>query len=243
YQPIVQLPSSRICGLEALVRWERADGRMMQPSDFITVAEETGLIAPLTYQVLGHACHQVAAWQQMFGRPLALSVNISAKLFSRPEFIDRVEEALRESGLLPGTLRLEIPESVLIDHSDVVGHHFDRLRSLQVALHLDNFGTGYASLSYLQKYPVDALKLDKSFVARMGTPGNDGVGGAIVKLARELGMGLIAEGVETVTHVEQLRALDCPHAQGYLFSRPLTASDMAPLLANESAAVELPAAS
>jgi len=243
YQPIVQLPSSRIMGLEALVRWERADGRMMPPSDFITVAEETGLIVPLTYQVLGRACHQVAAWQQMFGRPLDLSVNISSKLFSRPEFIDKVEEALRESSILPGTLRLEIPESVLIDYSDVVGHHFDRLRALQVALHLDNFGTGYASLSYLQRYPVDALKLDKSFVATMGMPGNDGIGGAIVKLARELGMGLIAEGVETVTHVEQLRALDCPHAQGYLFSRPLTASDMAPLLASESVAAEMPAAS
>ncbi len=243
YQPIVQLPSSRICGLEALVRWERTDGRMMAPSEFITVAEETGLIVPLTYQVLGQACHQVAAWQQMFGRPLDLSVNISSKLFSRPEFIDKVEEAIRESGLLPGTLRLEIPESVLIDHSDVVGHQFNRLRALQVALHLDNFGTGYASLSYLQRYPVDALKLDKSFVARMGTPGNDGVGGAIVKLARELGMGLIAEGVETATHVEQLRLLDCPHAQGYLFSRPLTASDMAPLLASESAAASLPTAS
>ena len=243
YQPIVQLPSSRICGLEALVRWERTDGRMMAPSEFIAVAEETGLIVPLTYQVLGQACHQVAAWQQMFGRPLDLSVNISSKLFSRPEFIDKVEEAIRESGLLPGTLRLEIPESVLIDHSDVVGHQFNRLRGLQVALHLDNFGTGYASLSYLQRYPVDALKLDKSFVARMGTPGNDGVGGAIVKLARELGMGLIAEGVETLTHVEQLQKLDCPHAQGYLFSRPLTASDMAPLLASESAAASLPTAS
>jgi diguanylate cyclase (GGDEF)-like protein/PAS domain S-box-containing protein len=243
YQPIVQLSSSRICGLEALVRWERADGRMMAPSEFIAVAEETGLIVPLTYQVLGQACHQVAAWQQMFGRPLDLSVNISSKMFSRPEFIDKVEEAIRESGLLPGTLRLEIPESVLIDHADVVGHQFNRLRALQVALHLDNFGTGYASLSYLQRYPVDALKLDKSFVARMGTPGNDGVGGAIVKLARELGMGLIAEGVETATHVEQLRLLDCPHAQGYLFSRPLTASDMAPLLASESAVESLPAAS
>jgi len=243
YQPIVQLSSSRICGLEALVRWERADGRMMAPSEFIAVAEETGLIVPLTYQVLGQACHQVAAWQQMFGRPLDLSVNISSKMFSRPEFIDKVEEAIRESGLLPGTLRLEIPESVLIDHADVVGHQFNRLRALQVALHLDNFGTGYASLSYLQRYPVDALKLDKSFVARMGTPGNDGVGGAIVKLARELGMGLIAEGVETATHVEQLRLLDCPHAQGYLFSRPLTASDMTPLLASESAVESLPAAS
>jgi diguanylate cyclase (GGDEF)-like protein/PAS domain S-box-containing protein len=243
YQPIVQLPSTRISGLEALVRWERADGRMMAPSEFIAVAEETGLIVPLTYQVLGQACHQVAAWQQMFERPLDLSVNISPSLFSRPEFIDKVEETIRESGVLPGTLRLEIPESVLIDHSDVVGHHFDRLRGLQVAVHLDNFGTGYASLSYLQRYPVDALKLDKSFVAKMGTPGNDGVGGAIVKLARELGMGLIAEGVETVTHVEQLRALDCPHAQGYLFSRPLTASDVAPLLASELPPVALPTAS
>jgi diguanylate cyclase (GGDEF)-like protein/PAS domain S-box-containing protein len=243
YQPIVQLPSSRISGLEALVRWQRADGRLMAPSDFIAIAEETGLIVPLTYQVLAQACHQVAAWQQMFGRSLDLSVNISSKLFSRPEFIDKVEETLRESGVLPGTLRLEIPESVLIDHSDVVGHHFDRLRGLQVAVHLDNFGTGYASLSYLQRYPVDALKLDKSFVAKMGTPSNDGIGGAIVKLARELGMGLIAEGVETVTHVEQLRALDCPHAQGYLFSRPLTASDIVPLLVSELAPVALPTAS
>jgi diguanylate cyclase (GGDEF)-like protein/PAS domain S-box-containing protein len=243
YQPIVQLPSSRICGLEALVRWERADGRIMAPSDFIAIAEETGLIVQLTYQVLGQACHQVAAWQQMFGRALDLSVNISPKLFSRPEFIDKVEEAIRESGLLPGSLRLEIPESVLIDHSNVVGHHFDRLRALRVALHLDNFGTGYASLSYLQRYPVDALKLDKSFVARMGTPGNDGVGGAIVKLARELGMGLIAEGVETAAHVEQLRALDCPHAQGYLFSKPVTANDMAPMLASESTSLTFSAAS
>jgi EAL domain-containing protein (putative c-di-GMP-specific phosphodiesterase class I) len=243
YQPIVQLPSSRICALEALVRWQRADGRMMAPSEFIAVAEETGLIVPLTYQVLGQACHQVAAWQQMFGRPLDLSVNISSKLFSRPEFIDKVDETIRESGVLPGTLRLEIPESVLIDHSDVIAHHFDRLRALQVAVHLDNFGTGYASLSYLQRYPVDALKLDKSFVAKMGTASNDGIGGAIVKLARELGMGLIAEGVETIAHVEQLRALECPHAQGYLFSRPLTASDVAPLLASELAPVVLPTAS
>ena len=243
YQPIVQLPSSRICGLEALVRWERADGKLMPPSEFIAIAEDTGLIVPLTYLVLGQACHQVAAWQQMFGRALDLSVNISSKLFSRPEFIDKVEETIRESGLLPGTLRLEIPESVLIDHSDAVGHHFERLRGLQVAVHLDNFGTGYASLSYLQRYPVDALKLDKSFVARMGTPGNDGVGGAIVRLARELGMGLIAEGVETTTHVEQLRALDCPHAQGYLFSRPLIAGDIVPLLVNEAATLALQVAS
>jgi diguanylate cyclase (GGDEF)-like protein/PAS domain S-box-containing protein len=242
YQPIVKLPSAKICGLEALVRWVRPDGHVAPPAEFISVAEETGLIVPLTYQVLREACHQVAAWQQMFARPLDLSVNISSRLFTRPEFIQEVEDALAESGLLPGTLRLEIPESVLIDHSNVVDDHFDRLRRIRVAVHLDNFGSGYASLSYLQRYPVDALKLDKSFVARMGTSGSDGVGGAIVKLARDLGMGLIAEGVETVAHVNQLRALDCPHAQGYLFSEPRTASDIAPLIARESAAV-LPAAS
>jgi Amt family ammonium transporter len=214
YQPIVQLPSSRISGFEALVRWVRSDGHVAQPSDFISVAEETGLIVPLTHQVLREACHQVAAWQQMFGHPLQLSVNVSSKLFTREDFIDDVEEAIAESGLLPRSLQLEITESVLINHSNVVDDNFDRLRKIGVAVHLDDFGTGYSSLSYLQRYPVDALKLDKSFVAKMGTKDNDGVGGAIVKLARELGMGLIAEGVETVQHAEQLRQLDCPHAQG-----------------------------
>jgi diguanylate cyclase (GGDEF)-like protein/PAS domain S-box-containing protein len=241
YQPIVQLPSSRICGLEALVRWARPDGHVAAPAEFLPALEETGLIVPLTYQVLREACHQAAAWQQMFSRSLDLSVNISSKLFRRPEFIRQVEEAIADSGLLPGTLRLEIPESVLIDHSDAVDHTFEQLRRLQVAVHLDNFGSGYASLSYLQRYPVDALKLDKSFVARMGTSAQDGVGGAIVRLARELGMGLIAEGVETVAHANQLRALDCPYAQGFLFSEPLTAGDIVALLARDLAPV-LPAA-
>jgi diguanylate cyclase (GGDEF)-like protein/PAS domain S-box-containing protein len=237
YQPIVALPSSRITGLEALVRWVRADGHLAPPSEFITVAEETGLIVPLTYQVLRESCRQVAAWQQMFGQPLHLSVNVSSKLFTRDDFIDQVEAAITDTGLLPGSLQLEITESVLINHSDVVDHNFQRLRGISVAVHLDDFGTGYSSLSYLQRYPVDALKLDKSFVARMGSADNDGVGGAIVKLARELGMGLIAEGVETVAHAEQLVALDCPHAQGYLYSEPLTASAVVPLLAKEFAPV------
>jgi len=233
YQPIVELPSSRITGLEALVRWVRTDGHVAAPAEFILVAEETGLIVPLTYQVLRESCRQMAAWQKMFGQPLHLSVNVSSKLFTRANFIDEVEAAITSTGLLPGSLQLEITESVLINHSDVVAHNFERLRKIDVALHLDDFGTGYSSLSYLQRYRVDALKLDRSFVARMGTPNNDGVGGAIVKLARELGMGLIAEGVETVAHAEQLCALDCPHAQGYLFSEPLTASAVVPFLTKE----------
>ncbi|HET9359267.1 MAG TPA: EAL domain-containing protein [Vicinamibacterales bacterium] len=242
YQPVVHLKSGRITGLEALVRWVRADGHVAPPSEFITVAEETGLIVQLTYQVLREACHQMAAWQQMFSRPLDLSVNLSSKLFTRPEFIDQVASAIAGSGLLPGTLRLEIPESVLIDHSDVVDHNFERLRRLKVAVLLDNFGSGYASLSYLQRYRVDALKLDKSLVARMGTPDDD-MASVIVKLAGALGMGLIAEGVETAEHAEQLRALDCPHAQGYLFSAPLAASDVTALLSKEFIVQTLPAAS
>ena len=235
YQPIVQLPSTRISGFEALVRWIRTDGHIAPPSDFISVAEETGLIVPLTHQVLREACHQVAAWQQMFGSPLQLSVNVSSKLFTREDFIEDVEDAINESGLLPRSLQLEITESVLINHSDVVDRNFEQLRRIGVGVHLDDFGTGYSSLSYLQRYPVDALKLDKSFVAKMGTSDNDGVGGAIVKLARELGMGLIAEGVETAQHAEQLRRLDCPHAQGYLFSEPLTAGAVIPLLTKQFA--------
>ena len=233
YQPIVELATSRIIGLEALLRWRRPDGHIDSPAEFIAIAEETGLIIPLTSHVLVEACRQVAAWQQMFGRPLQLSVNVPSRLFMRANFVDEVETVLASSRLLPQSLQLEITEGVLINHSDVVDQNFDRLHRIGVAVHLDDFGTGYSSLSYLQRYPVDALKLDRSFVARMGTHENDVVGGAIVKLARELGMGIIAEGVETVAHAEQLTALDCPHAQGYLFSEPLTASAVVPLLAKE----------
>jgi EAL domain-containing protein (putative c-di-GMP-specific phosphodiesterase class I) len=231
YQPIVELASSEICGFEALVRWARPDGRIAEPSEFIAVAEDTGLIVPLTYFVMKEASQQVAVWQSMFGRPWSVSVNISSKLFSRMDFTEEVEQAMLASGLVDGSLKLEITESVLLTHSDIVELNFDRLKKINVAVHLDDFGTGYSSLGYLQRYPVDALKLDRSFVARMGTDGDEcPIGNAIVKLARELGMGLIAEGVETPAHAEQLLALDCPHAQGYLFSHPLPAHMVVPLL-------------
>jgi diguanylate cyclase (GGDEF)-like protein len=232
YQPIVELPSSEICGLEAFVRWTRPDGRVIGPADFIPVAEETGLIVPLTYSVLGDACGQAAAWQRMFGQPLGISVNISSRLFARADFVDEVERAVDVSGLLPGTLRLEITENTLLNSSDIVHDNFERLRQLDVRVYLDDFGTGYSSLSYLQRYPVDALKLDRSFVAQMAGPDHRcAIGSAIVKLAHELGMGLIAEGVETLAHAEQLLALGCPHAQGHLFSEPRTTEATEILLA------------
>jgi len=232
YQPIVELPSTEICGLEAFVRWTRPGGRVIGPADFIPVAEETGLIVPLTYSVLGDACGQAAAWQRMFGQPFGISVNISSRLFARHDFVDEVERAVEVSGLLPGTLRLEITENTLLNSSDVVHQNFERLRRIQVAVYLDDFGTGYSSLSSLQRYPVDALKLDRSFVAQMGTPDHGcAIGSAIVKLAQELGMGLIAEGVETLAHAEQLLALGCPQAQGHLFSEPRPTAAIEALLA------------
>jgi diguanylate cyclase (GGDEF)-like protein len=233
YQPIVELPSSEICGLEAFVRWTRPGGRVIGPADFIPVAEETGLIVPLTYSVLGDACGQAAAWQRMFGQPLGISVNISSRMFARTDFVDEVERAVDVSGLLPGTLRLEITENTLLNSSTIVHDNFERLRRMQVSVYLDDFGTGYSSLSSLQRYPVDALKLDRSFVAKMGTPDHGcAIGSAIVKLAHELGMGLIAEGVETLAHAEQLLALGCPHAQGHLFSEPKTSQATEVLLAH-----------
>jgi diguanylate cyclase (GGDEF)-like protein/PAS domain S-box-containing protein len=231
YQPIVSLPSSEITGIEALARWSRADERQVAPAEFIPIAEETGLIVPLTRFILYEACRQAAIWQKSFARPLGMSVNISSRLFGRSDFVEHVETAVREAGLAPGTLHLEITEGLLLNSSEVVQANFERLRLIGVSMYLDDFGTGYSSLSYLQRYPVDALKLDSSFVARMGTPDeSSAIADAIVKLARALGMGLIAEGVESAAHAEHLIALGCPHAQGHLYSAPRSAADTQALL-------------
>ena len=237
YQPIIELETNAVCGFEALVRWVRADGTMTYPSDFIKVAEETGLIVPLTNLVLRQACYQVARWQRVFDRPLTLTINISSRLFDRPTLVDEVRDAIASSGLLPRTLRLEITESFLLNSSDAVAERLDELRAVPVELYLDDFGTGFSSLSYLHRYRLDALKIDQSFISRIGGVHNDApIVGSIVTLARELGMGVIAEGVETAQQARQLLALDCPHAQGYLFSRPLSAADAQAFLASQPAA-------
>jgi len=223
YQPIIELDSGDVCGFEALARWTRSDGTVTYPAEFIPVAEETGLIVPLTEWVMKQACRQAAEWQRAFARPFTLTVNISAKLFDRATLVQEVREAITTSGLLPGTLRLEITESFLANNSDAVAQRLDELRSIPVELYLDDFGTGFSSLSYLHRYRLDALKIDQSFINRMGGTFNDSpIVSSIVNLARELGMGVIAEGVETSEQAKRLLALACPHAQGFLFSRPLS---------------------
>jgi diguanylate cyclase (GGDEF)-like protein/PAS domain S-box-containing protein len=225
YQPIVALDADEISGFEALVRWARADGRIVGPADFIPVAEETGLIAPLTQWVLGESCRQVAEWQQTFRRPLTMTVNISTKMFDRQALVDDVRKVVMENRMVPGTLRLEITESALMDDADTTEQQLAALRRMQVQLYLDDFGTGYSSLSYLQRYQLDALKIDRSFVRQIGTtPGGTPILRIIVNLAKELGMEVIAEGVETAEQARRLSELQCMQAQGFLFSPPLTAT-------------------
>jgi diguanylate cyclase (GGDEF)-like protein len=237
YQPIIELDTDEVCGFEALVRWIRPDGKITYPAEFIKVAEETRLIIPLTDWVLREACARVSEWQRTFERPLTLTINISSKLFDKPTLVGDVRDAIASTGLLPGTLRLEITESFLLNSSDAVAQRLDDLRSIPVELYLDDFGTGFSSLSYLHRYRLDALKIDQSFISRIGGVHNDApIVSSIVNLARQLGMGVIAEGVETPQQAKHLKALDCPHAQGYLFSRPLTATEARAYLASLPAA-------
>jgi diguanylate cyclase (GGDEF)-like protein/PAS domain S-box-containing protein len=233
YQPVVALESGRVVGVEALLRWEHPLRGELAPADFIEVAEEIGAIIPLGWWAMREACEQLVRWGDVpaDGAPLAVSVNLSASHFSRRDLATRVRETLLETGLDPRRLRIEITESVIIESSRAA-RAFDELTALGVALHIDDFGTGYSSLSYLDRFPIDAVKIDRSLVSRIGP---DGAGGEIVRtvitLAHDLGMTVVAEGVETEAQLRHLRLLGCDFAQGYLLARPLTPVDAATLLA------------
>jgi len=226
YQPIVALAGEGTCGVEALVRWTHADGTSTHPAEFIPVAEETGLIGPLTEWVLQTSCAQVAAWQRASGQPIPLTVNISARLFDRATLVEEVQRAIDTSGLMPGTLRLDITENFLAHDADAVAAQLDALRAVPVQLYLDDFGTGFSSLNYLHRYRLDALKIDSVFISTLNDQRRDSpIVSGIVKLARTLGMDVIAEGVETPLQAHHLLALECPMAQGSHFSSPLSAED------------------
>jgi diguanylate cyclase (GGDEF)-like protein len=234
YQPVVSLGDGRISGFEALIRWNHPERGLVPPAEFIRMAEETGMIIEIDRYVLREACRQLHDWRSRVrgAEHLSVSVNLSVKQFSRTDLAEYVRGAIKEFGLDPAALRLEITETVLLDSTPAATGQLEQLSKEGFRIYLDDFGTGYSSLSSLQRYPVDALKLDRSFVARMGTPDHGcAIGSAIVKLAQELGMGLIAEGVETLAHAEQLLALGCPHAQGHLFSAPQSTMATEALLA------------
>ncbi|HYE12841.1 MAG TPA: EAL domain-containing protein [Pyrinomonadaceae bacterium] len=237
YQPVVSLTTGRISGFEALVRWQHPERGMVPPGDFIPMAEETGLILPLGLWVLREACRQVREWQgrSPMHRALTLSVNLSGKQFMQPDLVEHVEDVLRETDFDPRCLQLEITESVLMDSAESAVAMLEALRAIGARVSIDDFGTGYSSLSYLHRFPINTLKIDRSFVGRMG-PGVEKaeIVRTIVTLARNLGMEVVAEGVETLDQSEQLRALECDYAQGYLYSKPVSGEAAGALLAKRS---------
>ncbi len=227
YQPQVDARSTRIVGAEALVRWAHPVHGMISPARFIPVAEDTGLIVPLGAFVLREACRQAARWRNQFGESMRMGVNLSARQFSSGEdLIDLVRDALAESGLPPDQLELEITESMLMERPDEATALLGRLSELGVRLAIDDFGTGYSSLSYLKRFAIDRLKVDQSFIQDLSDDPNDAaIVEAVISLARSLKLEVIAEGVETREHLDQLRAWGCFDVQGFLFSKPLPAAE------------------
>jgi len=237
YQPIVSIGSYRVAGFEALVRWQHPERGLLPPSVFLAVAEETGLIAHIDTLVLREACEEAARWQaeSRTDPPVSVSVNISAKGFGRPDLVNLVANTLRDTGLDPRALRLEITESVAMADAERSRAILTEIRALGVRISLDDFGTGYSSLSYLQAFPVDTLKVDRSFVVAMEQNSEcREIIRTIVSLARALGLDVIAEGAETAAQVEFLESLNCQFIQGYFFGRPVPADEL-PALGRSSA--------
>ena len=224
YQPVVDLQTGSIRAVEALLRWNR-DGQFIRPDDFVPVAEETGLIVPIGAWVLDTACRQVADWQSRDGwSNLGLSVNVSARQLQYPGFPATVMGTLADSRLHPDTLAMEITESVLLDDVVQAGRRLEELRSLGIQIAVDDFGTGYSSLTYLDRLPVDLVKLDRSFVTGVGIdPTRTAIVTAVVNLAHALGIGAVAEGIETDQQRAELHRLGCTYGQGYLIAPPMSA--------------------
>jgi EAL domain-containing protein (putative c-di-GMP-specific phosphodiesterase class I) len=231
YQPLVDLSARRAVGMEALVRWQHPERGLIAPGEFIAVAEESGLIAHLGLWVLRESCRQVSQWQRDYGVPLGICVNVSGRQIAQPAFAGQVSDIVAATGLAPHTLGLEITESVLIEEADAPMTVLADLRQLDIRLVLDDFGTGYSSLSYLQRFPLDGLKIDRSFVQALGANGNGPpIAEAIVAMAHTLGLGVVAEGVETDQQAELLLQLGCTLGQGFLFAKPMPAEHMASYL-------------
>jgi diguanylate cyclase (GGDEF)-like protein len=237
YQPIVDLGSGAVRGLEALVRWHQPERGLLMPSEFIAIAEETGLIIPVGRWVLREACRQAVAWQERFASdpPLSVSVNLSARQFADPRLVADVAAALADTGLEPGRLTLEITESLLMNDADAAVMKLGEIRALGVRLAIDDFGTGYSSLSYLQRFPVDVLKIDRAFVEHVGGAEGSALVRSIVEIGRTLRLETIAEGVERPEQPSQLVGLECRLGQGYLMQRPQAAAEIERYLAQRLA--------
>ncbi|WP_225885351.1 putative bifunctional diguanylate cyclase/phosphodiesterase [Leptolyngbya sp. KIOST-1] len=234
YQPIVCLQSGRIAGFEALVRWYRPEEGFVSPGQFIQVTEETGLIVHLGQWIFRAACTQLKIWQQQFpDHPLTMSINLSRRQFHQADLVDQFGDTLKELALVGNRVQLEITESMIMRDVDGAVDLMHRLKQLGLKLAIDDFGTGYSSLSYLHRFPTDTLKIDQSFVGRMDQSDDDReIVHTIITLGQKLNMDLVAEGIETETQLERLRAMGCCRGQGYWFAQPLGREAATALLAN-----------
>ena len=237
YQPIVSLRTGGIAGFEALLRWMHPSRGMVSPLEFISVAEETGLIIPIGQWVLNQACRQTREWQKRYPQkpPLQVSVNLSPKQFMQRDLIDQISLALDSGGLSPASLKVEITEGMVMQNVESTMQMLGQLQALGIAISLDDFGTGYSSLSYLHRFPISTLKIDQSFVSSMSNNQESlEIVRTILGLARNLKMEVIAEGVETLEQAVELRAMNCEYGQGFYFSKALNASSAVRFLSSDS---------
>jgi EAL domain-containing protein (putative c-di-GMP-specific phosphodiesterase class I) len=231
FQPLFDLQANRICAFEALIRWNHPERGRVSPIDFIPVAEETGLIVQIGAWAMREACHVAMAWPE----DIRIAVNVSTVQFNRPGLREVVMQALAASGLAPGRLEIEITESIFLDDGDGTMQMLHGLKNLGVRIALDDFGTGYSSLSYLQSFPFDKIKIDRSFIQALAhRSGAAAIIKAITDLAAALGMETTGEGVEETDQLEQLRHQGCTSVQGYLFSQPVRADEIAALFLHAS---------
>lgn len=233
YQPILSLSQQQLLGWEVLLRWQPSDRDLVYPSDFIDVAEDTGLIVPIGYWVLQEACQQLRRWQQsrLASEDVVICINLSVKQFTQPDLISQIEAILEQTALASRSLKLEITESVLMVDGEWAVRVFNQLRAMGIRLSIDDFGTGYSSLSYLQRFPLDTLKIDRSFITDIHQDSKQfGIVEAIARLAHHLDMQVIAEGIESDSQVVSLVQLGCQFGQGYWFSRPLNQDQMTQFL-------------
>jgi diguanylate cyclase (GGDEF)-like protein/PAS domain S-box-containing protein len=231
YQPQVSLTTGRVIGIEALLRWQHPELALLQPMQFIPVAEETGLMKSIDEWVLETACVQAKIWQSSRLIPLSLSVNISSRTFSEPRLVEKVANILNRTGMAPGLLELEITENIVMEHAQTTVARLEDLSRMGIRLAIDDFGTGYSSLGYLKRFPIDTLKIDKSFVNDITTDEDDAaIVTAIIAMGKSLQLRVVAEGVETKGQLIFLREQECDGMQGYLFNRPVTADEITLLL-------------
>ena len=233
YQPIIGLETASLVGFEALVRWNHPQRGLVPPDEFIPISENTGLIIPMTVQILHSACSQVVKWQEKSGsgKPLSVAVNLSGKHFGHPALVEQITSVIAETGIDPSSLKLEITESAVMENAETAILMLKQIKETGVQISIDDFGTGYSSLSYLHRFPIDLLKIDRSFVSAMEENTENGeIVRTVIALAKALNLKVVAEGIESIHQFHQLKILGCEYGQGYLFSKPLPVADIERLL-------------